>query len=33
VGGFGNILIEAGGEGWDRGFLRKKPRIGITFEM
>jgi hypothetical protein len=34
VGGCGgNTLIEAGGGGWDRGFLKEIPEKGITFEM
>jgi hypothetical protein len=33
VWGWGNTLIEAGGGGWDRGFLEGKPEKGIKFEM
>jgi hypothetical protein len=33
VGGWRNNLIKAGEEGWDRGFGRRGPGKGITFEM
>jgi hypothetical protein len=33
VGGPGSTLIEAGGEGRDRGFVADKPRRGLTFEI
>ena len=32
-GGWGSIIIEAGGRGWDRGLPEGKPGKGITFEM
>jgi hypothetical protein len=33
VGGQGSTLIEAGGGGWDGGFVEEKLGKGITFEM
>jgi hypothetical protein len=33
VDGWGNTLIESGGEGWARGFLEGKPGKRITIEM
>jgi hypothetical protein len=33
VGRWESILIEAGGGGWNRGFLEGKPGKWITFEM
>ena len=33
VGGWGNTLIEAGEEGWDRGFGEGILGKWITFEM
>jgi hypothetical protein len=33
VGEWGSTLIEAGRGGWDRGFLKGRPRKGKTFEM
>jgi hypothetical protein len=30
VGGWGNTLIKTG---WDRGFLKRRPGKGKTFEM
>jgi hypothetical protein len=32
VGG-GSTLIEAGGGGWDKGFLKERPGKRKTFEM
>jgi hypothetical protein len=33
VGGWGNILIKAGGGGWNRGLAEGKPGKRITFEV
>jgi hypothetical protein len=33
VGGWGSTLIEEGGGEWDRGFLKRRPGKGKTFEM
>jgi hypothetical protein len=33
VGGYRNILIEAGGGRWNRELLGMKPGKGVTFEM
>jgi hypothetical protein len=33
MGGWGNILTEAGGGEWDKGFSKGKPGMGIISEM
>jgi hypothetical protein len=33
MGGLGSTLIEAGREEWNRKFVERKLRKGITFEM